>query len=122
MFQMNRLAATVAVLAALLAAPVQARTKKGDKFLEEGKKAEAAKQYDKALELYDKALATDPGDAAYLMSSRRVRFQAGQLHVDRGQKLRSEGKLEEALTEFQKAFITDPASTIAEQEVRRLMS
>lgn len=118
-FKMNRLAAILAVLAALAAGPLEARTKKGDKLLEEGRKAEAAKDYDKALDLFEQAVATDPADAAYLMSARRVRFQAAQMRVDRGQKLRAEGKLEEALAEFQKAFIIDPASTIAEQEVRR---
>lgn len=118
-FKMNRLVVLLAAVVLLAGVSLEAKNKKGEKLLEQGKKAEAAKEYDKALDLYEQALATDPLDAAYQMATRRVRFQAGMMHVDRGQKLRSEGKLEEALTEFQKAFIIDPASSIAEQEVRR---
>ena len=118
-FSLNRLAVVLAVLLACLAPCLEAKGRKGDKFLEEGRKAEAAQDFDKALDLYDKAVATDPMDGAYQIAARRVRFLAGQRHVDRGQTLRQQGNLEEALKEFQKAFVIDPASTIAEQEVRR---
>lgn len=99
--------------------PAEAGNRKGDKFLAEGKKAEARGEYDTALDYYERALALDPSDAAYLLHVRRVRFVAAQKHVDLGQQLRREGKLEEALAEFRKAFLMDPSSTIAEQELRR---
>lgn len=114
----NRL--TLATLLFLLAFPLLlAGNRKGDKFVEQGRKAEALKKWDEALDLYEKALQQDPMDAAYQMSVHRVRFQAGQLHVDRGQKLRNEGNLEAALEEFRRAFAIDPASSIAETEMRR---
>ncbi len=118
---LNRLAVLAALAGLLLAIPVplDARTRKGDQLMKEGREAEARKEYDKALELYEKALQTDPMDAAYSMSMNRVRFQAGQMHLSRGKDLRAEGKLEEALIEFQKSFAIDPSSTIAEQEMRR---
>jgi len=114
----NRL--TIALTLALLVCPnLQAGTRKGDRFVEEGRKAEALKKWDEALELFEKALQQDPMDASYQMAVHRVRFQAGQLHVDRGQKLRKEGNLEQALEEFRRAFAIDPASSIAETEMRR---
>jgi general secretion pathway protein D len=95
-----------------------ARTRKGDRLLAEGRVAEQRKDWDKALSLYEQALAEDPGDVAYQIGVRRVRFQAAQTLVERGLRLRAEGKLEEALAAFQKAFATDPSSAIAEQELR----
>ena len=103
----------------LALAPLEARTKKGEKLLKDGNAAEARKEYDKALEIYEQALASDPNDQAYMLSVRRTRFLASQGHVDKGQTLRKQGKLEEALAEFQQAFAMDAASTIAEQELRR---
>jgi general secretion pathway protein D len=110
------------LLAALLllstAAGLDARTKKGDKLLAEGREAEQRQQWDKALALYEQALAEDPADVGYQIPTRRVRFQAAQAHVELGLKLRARGKLDEALAEFSKAYATDPASVIAEQELR----
>lgn len=111
---------SILVAAVLLVAPAAwASNKKGDRFLEDGRKAEAMKKWDEALDLYEKALQQDPMDSSYQMAVHRVRFQAGQMHVDRGQKLRKEGKLEEALEEFRRGFAIDPASSIAETELRR---
>ena len=94
-------------------------TRKGDKWIDEGRKAEARNEYEKALELYEKALSEDPADPGYQLSVRRVRFQASQRRVDQGQNLREAGKLEEALKEFKAAYALDPSSIIAEQEMRR---
>ncbi len=113
----NRIGFLLAALALAAAAPaaLEARTRKGDKLLAQGRKHEQKKDWDKALELYEQALAEDAGDSSYLIGVRRVRFQAGQAHVDRGQRIRGQGNLQEALAEFEKAFATDPASAIAQQ-------
>ncbi len=121
MLVLKRLA-TILGAAALLGSSLgslEARTKKGERHLKQGRALEATRDYDKALEWFEKALAEDPSDAAYQMAVRRVRFQAGQRHVDEGQKLREQGKLEEALKEFQTAYAIDPGSSIAVQELRR---
>ena len=57
MYLFNRL--TAIVLTAVLLGPMlplEAKTKKGDKFLAEGRVHEQKKEWDAALEAYDKAL------------------------------------------------------------------
>ena len=120
MYLFNRL--TAIVLTSLLLCPtlpLEARTKKGDKFLAEGRIHEQKKEWDEALENYEKALSEDPADIAYQMAATKVHFQAGQSHIDKGMKLRSAGQLGEALIEFQKAYAINPGSAAAVQEVRR---
>jgi general secretion pathway protein D len=116
----NRLASILAACGLLLSlsAALPAKIRKGDKLLAQGRLAEARKDWDKALDFYEQALAEDPANTAYQISTRRVRFQAGQTHVEQGLRLRRQGKLDEALAEFQKAYATDPSSMIAEQELR----
>ncbi len=116
----NRLAgwAAVAGLLVTLLPALEARARKSDILLAEGRVAEQRKQWDKALALFEQALQEAPGDPACLMAARRVRFQAGQAHVEVGLKLREQGKLEAALAELQKAVAIDPSSAIAEQELR----
>jgi general secretion pathway protein D len=103
----------------IIIASVEAKNRTAEKFYKEASDAEVRKEYDKALELYEKAYAAEPRNSQYQMGMRRVRFQAAMAHVDRGEKLRSSGKLEEALNEFQKAYAIDPSLTLAEQEIRR---
>jgi general secretion pathway protein D len=117
---MNRLGAVLTVLALIFAQiPVSARTRKGDKLLAQGKAAEAKGELDKALQLYEAALADDPTEPAYLLNTRRVRFDASAKHVKEGQKIRSDGHLADALVEFQRAYAIDPSSPVAQQEIRR---
>jgi general secretion pathway protein D len=112
----TRTCALVLALAVLLpAAP------KGNRFYQEGRKAELQREYDRALDFYERALREDPENQRYIMASRRLRFVAGQFHVDLGQKLVDQGKLEEAAVEFEKALQIDPASSIAGQQLRRIL-
>ena len=120
MYLFNRLTAimlTTVLLGATL--PLEARTKKGDKFLTQGRLHEQKKEWDDALEDYEKALSEDPADIVYVMAATKVHFQAGQSHIDKGLKLRSAGQLGEALIEFQKAYAINPGSAVAAQEIRR---
>ena len=116
----KRLAA-VLVTGTLLAplAPLEARTRKGDKFLVQGRNAEAKRDWDAALDAYEKALAEDPGDIGYQMADQKAKFQAAQIHVDKGNKLRAQGQLGDALIEFQRAFAINPGSSVAAQEIAR---
>src|SRR3954451_2936044 len=119
-FLINRLTAVV-VTAALLGPmlPLEARTKRGDKYLAEGRTFEQRKEWDRALEAYEMALSEDPADILYQMANEKARFQTAQSHIDKGLRIRSQGQLGEALIEFQKAYAINPGSAVAEQEIRR---
>ncbi len=112
----------VFLLLILLVSGLYAKNRKADKLLKDGMAAEARGEWDKALDLYEKAVDLDPSDIAYLVPMRKARFEAGQAHVKAGQKLRMDGKLEEAVQEFQKALVADPSSAIALQEVKRIQT
>lgn len=105
-------------LVGCLAVPAAGRTRKGDKFLAQGKDREARKDWDGALDFYNKALAEDPADPGYQLEVHQARFQASQAHVAQGLKLRKDGSLAPALLEFQKAYGLDPSSSVAEQEIK----
>lgn len=121
MGRLRRSRVALVVFICLWAAPAPAWNRKGDKLFRQGKAAEVKKEWEKALDFYERAILEDPFHIAYQLAARRVRFQASQLHVNRGQTLRQEGKLDEALAAFQKAYAIDPSSTIAEQEIRRTL-
>lgn len=110
---------SILLVLVLLAPAAEARSRKGDKFLALGKKAEISGDWISAFDNYDKAVAEDPGDTAYQVSYRRAKFEAAAKRIDMGQQLREEGKLEEAQMEFERAFQTDPSSAMAVQEIKR---
>src|SRR5947209_484577 len=116
----NRLTAVVAT-AMLIApmVPLQARTHKGDKYLAEGRGHEAKKEWDAALDKYEKALSEDPSELLYQMATEKARFQAAQNHVNEGLRMRAKGQLGEAMLEFQKAYAINPGSSVAQQELAR---
>jgi general secretion pathway protein D len=99
------------------AASLEAKTRKGDKYLAEGRIAEEKKDWDTALASYEKALSEDPADLTYQMAAQKARFQCSQVHIDAGLRLRGQGHLEDSLAEFQKAYAIYPGSAIATQEV-----
>src|SRR3984885_15397696 len=122
MISLNQLRAIVPLCVALLFLPVdglQAKNRKGDQFYKLGVKAEAQKDYDKALDYFQKALAADPQEVIYELAARRVRFESGQQHVLAGKKLLETSDLEKALAEFQKAFAADPGSMISFQYIQQ---
>jgi general secretion pathway protein D len=86
-----------------------------------GQKAEALKDYDTALDYYNKALQAYPNNTEYKLKAARARFEAAQWHVDQGHRLRDQGNLELSLAEFRKAQMIDPANAVAQQEVKNTM-
>jgi general secretion pathway protein D len=99
--------------------PLEAKNRKGDKYLAEGRAHEEKKEWDAALEDYEKALSEDPGDLNYQMAAQKARYEDSSMHVTNGNRIRAQGQLGEALLEFQKAFAVNPASSMAEQEIYR---
>ncbi len=118
--QLRGLAVFASVLLLLPSVPLEARTKQGDKLVKLGREAEAVKDYDKALDDFEKALRLDPQDAGYQLNVRRMRFTASQTHVENGMKFRTTNELERAQVEFQKAFNIDPGSTVAIQQLQQV--
>ena len=80
-----------------------------------GRKAEAAHDFDSALEHYNKALKIDPQQAEYKIRAEQMRFEAAQNHVEQGQRALKTGDFQLALAEFQKARAMDPSNSAAEQ-------
>ncbi|HXA51159.1 MAG TPA: hypothetical protein VNV86_12670, partial [Candidatus Acidoferrum sp.] len=110
------------VLVALLTGPMlplEAKSKKGDKYFADGRAAEQKKDWDAALASYQAALAEDPTEILYQMAIEKTRFQASQYHVETGLKFRNQGQLGEALVQFERAYAINPGNTSAEQELRR---
>ncbi|HEY1424537.1 MAG TPA: cohesin domain-containing protein [Candidatus Acidoferrum sp.] len=92
---------------------------KGNEQYKAGIHAENIQDYDTALQYYQKALASDPGNADFRIKFNQARFQASAFHIKKGQDLRDKGDLQGAAGEFQRAQTIDPSSPIAEQELRR---
>src|SRR5436190_4515503 len=72
MCNFRRLAVFLGV-AALLCSPVDAKSRKGERLMHDAREAEARKQWEVALELYEQATLDDPVDAACQLGMRRVR-------------------------------------------------
>jgi general secretion pathway protein D len=116
----NRLAAVL--LAATLAGqvvPGEGKTRKGNGYFAEGARYQEKKQWDAALQAYERALAEDPSDVSYRIAAEKARAAASQMHLENGLKLRSQGRLGEALVEIQRAAGLNPAATAASQEIIR---
>ncbi len=103
---------------ALGTVPAEGRTRKGDKLFKEAQRAEADKNWDAAMSLYDQALSTDPQDAGYLLWDQRIHAKVASEHLATGKDLQKAQKLDEALAQFQKAYLADPGSQLALQEIR----
>jgi len=106
-------------LVLVLGVPLEARTRKGDRFYKQAQDAELKKDWDTALKFYIQAVDEDPKDTGYLIGMQKARFQSANRHVELGQARRADGKLDEAIGEFQKAFSADPSSALAVQELKR---
>ena len=95
---------------------------KGNQQYNAGSKAESVKDYDTALDEYNKALQSQPNNIEYQLKAARARFEAGQWHVDQGRHLLEQSNLELALMEFRKAAMIDPSSAVAAQEVQATLN
>ena len=95
---------------------------KGQPNYTKGRKAETLQDYDAALDFYQKALKSDPHNAAYRIRYNQTRFEAGEFHVKQGLKLKESGDLEGAAAQFQRAVNIDPSSPVAAEELKRALA
>src|SRR5262244_1356229 len=75
----------------LLAVPMTAFAKKGDKNFKRGMDYEKAQQWDKAAQEFTLALAADPSDVNYQLHFRRAAFNASQTFMQQGRSLAERG-------------------------------
>jgi general secretion pathway protein D len=94
----------------------------GNSAFKAGRKAEARKDWDTALVMYQKALQSEPENAKYLLHEANVRGRAADFHLRQGRKLLASGRLDDAAGEFQKATSIDPTNVAAAQELARLLA
>jgi general secretion pathway protein D len=120
----NRIRQLLAVVSicGILVPALAGSNKRAEKFLKQGLAAEARKEYDRALDLFEKALELDPRDPAYQLAEKRARTEAGEAHYTAGVKLRDSQKLDEALVEFQKSYLVDPSRQSTTQAIKGVMA
>lgn len=94
----------------------------GNIAFREGRKAELRKDWDSALVNYEKAVQSDPANAAFLLHEKLARTHASLLHLKNGRRLRQEGRLGEAAGEFQKAVGIDPSNQGAAMELSQVLA
>ena len=87
--------------------------------LRDGRAAERADDYDRAVVEYTKALKEHPDSFDARQALDRAKLRAAELHFARGRRLYATGKFEEALVELQLASEMNPSSGEIDAELRR---
>src|SRR6185369_4829209 len=87
----------------LLALPITALAKKGEKNFKRGMDYEMAQQWDKAAQEFTLALAADPSNMEYQLHFRRASFNASQHYMQQGRTLAEEGDFVGAYNSFRQA-------------------
>lgn len=79
------------------------------------------KNWDAAIQYYEKAMLEDPTNAYYRVAWVRARVAASNEHLNQARRLANEGKKEEALAEYDTALSFDPGNRLILNEARRLI-
>ncbi len=93
----------------------------GKKFFKEGMKHEVSEEWDKAAELFAKAVAEDPKNPEYRLHLQRSLFNASQLYMKRGRSSAEEKDYATAYAHFRKAYAFDPVNELAKSEMARMV-
>ncbi|HEX8852691.1 MAG TPA: STN domain-containing protein, partial [Pyrinomonadaceae bacterium] len=114
---------TTALLLALclLAAPITAFAKKGEKNYKLGLEAERAQQWEKAAQEFALAVAANPSDTEYQLHYRRAIFNASQVYMQKGRAFYEAGDYVGAYNAFRQAYGYDPVNELAASEMRRML-
>jgi len=105
----------------LLALPITAFAKKGDKNFKRGMDYEQAQQWDKAAQEYTLAVAADPSNMEYQLHFRRASFNASQTYMQQGRSLSERGDYVGAYNAFRQAYGYDPVNELAVSEMERML-
>src|SRR5215213_8777724 len=105
----------------LLALPITAFGKKGDKNFKRGMDYEKQQQWDKAAQEYTLAVAADPSNMEYQLHFRRASFNASQTYMQQGRSLSERGDFVGAYNAFRQAYGYDPVNELAVSEMERML-
>src|SRR5262249_1598106 len=105
----------------LLALPITAFAKKGDKNFNRGMDYEQKQQWDKAAQEYTLAVAADPSNMEYQLHFRRASFNASQTYMQQGRSLSERGDFVGAYNAFRQAYGYDPVNELAVSEMERML-
>src|SRR6188474_3179619 len=119
----SRLRTLISFLLAIsiLAVPLTAYAKKGDKNFKRGMDYEKAQQWDKAAQEFTLALAADPSDVNYQLHFRRAAFNASQTYMQQGRSLAERGDYVGAYNAFRQAYGYDSVNELAVSEMDRML-
>jgi general secretion pathway protein D len=92
----------------------------GPQYFKSGNEAEINKNWDQAIEYYEKAIAEKPNEYSYKLSLMRVRMTASMSLLRIARELVAQEKIPEALKEYEKALSYDPLNRGIFEEMRRL--
>lgn len=105
----------------LLAVPVTAFAKKGEKNFKRGMDYERAQQWDKAAQEFTLAVAADPSNMEYQLHFRRASFNASQTYMQQGRSLAERGDYVGAYNAFRQAYGYDSVNELAVSEMDRML-
>jgi len=104
----------------LLATPLTALAKKGDKNFKKGLAFEAAQQWERAAQEFTLAVAANPSDTDYQLHYRRAVFNASQAFMQKGRALADQQDYIGAFNAFRQAYAYDPVNQLALSEMDRM--
>ncbi|MGB8508215.1 MAG: secretin N-terminal domain-containing protein, partial [Pyrinomonadaceae bacterium] len=109
------------MIALLLASPLTALAKKGEKNYRRGIEFEKAQQWEKAAQELALAVAASPSDTEYQLHYRRAVFNASQVYMQKGRALADQGDYAGAYNAFRQAYGLDPVNDLASSEMQRVL-
>src|SRR2546421_2328813 len=116
-----RALSSLLVVFCLLATPMTALAKKGDKNFKQGVKYETAQQWEKAAQEFTLAVAADPSNTEYQLHYRRAVFNASQMYMQQGRALAEQRDYLGAYNAFRQAYGYDPVNQLARSEMERML-
>src|SRR5947207_14892088 len=111
---------SLVLAASLLALPITAFAKKGDKDFKRGIQYESAQQWDKAAQEFTLAVAADPSNMEYQLHFRRASFNASQTYMQQGRSLAEQRDFVGAYNAFRQAYGYDAVNELAVSEMERM--
>lgn len=105
----------------LLALPITALAKKGEKNFKKGMQYENSQQWEKAAQEFTLAVAADPSNIEYQLHFRRASFNASQSYMQQGRALAEQQDFVGAYNAFRQAYGYDPVNSLAVSEMERML-